>query len=195
MPISTRIPLRRLSQAEFGEIAYVVVNHVFALHGELGRFFDESIYKQELANRIPEVRLEEPIEVTFGSFKKQLFIDVLVGDGAVFEFKSVEKLGASHRAQLLQYLMLCDLEHGKLINMRSESVAHEFVNSNWRRADRCQFEVDDTRWTPTFSGSSEFRDRMVGLLRDLGNGRQKMKRTAFFFCPSGRHECPLTLQK
>ena len=43
MPITTRIPIRRLSQAEFGDIAYEVMLHVFAIHNEIGRFFDEKI--------------------------------------------------------------------------------------------------------------------------------------------------------
>ena len=70
MPITTRIPIRRLSQSEFGDIAYQVMQHVFAIHNEIGRFFDEKIYKLELAQRLPGVRLEEPVEVTFGSFRK-----------------------------------------------------------------------------------------------------------------------------
>jgi GxxExxY protein len=170
MPISTKLPLRRLSQAEFGDVSYQVLGHVFAIHGELGRFFEERIYKQELANRMAGVRLEEPIDITYGAYRKRLFIDVLVNDGAIFEFKAVEKLTTTHRAQLCQYLMLCELGHGKLINVRPESVEHEFVNSSWRRDQRCQFEIDDLSWSSSFSGSSEFRDWMVGLLRDLGTG-------------------------
>ena len=91
MPITTRIPLRRLSQAEFGDIAYAVMEHVFAIHNEIGRFFDEEIFKLELAQRLPDVRLEEPVEVTFGSFRKTYFLDVLVAAGGLFEFKAVER--------------------------------------------------------------------------------------------------------
>ena len=68
MPISLRVPIRRLSQLEFGELAFDVMRHVFAIHNEIGRLFDENIYKRELAQRLPGVRLEEPIDITFDSF-------------------------------------------------------------------------------------------------------------------------------
>jgi GxxExxY protein len=102
VPITFRIPIRRLSQPEFGDIAYEVMRRVFAIHNEIGRFFDEKIYKQELAQRMSGVRLEEPIEVTFGSFRKPYFLDVLVADGGFFEFKSVESLAGRHRAQFAE---------------------------------------------------------------------------------------------
>lgn len=66
MPITTRIPLRRLTQEEFSEVAYEVMRHVFDIHNELGRFFDEKIYKRELAHRLPGVLLEEMINITHG---------------------------------------------------------------------------------------------------------------------------------
>jgi GxxExxY protein len=170
MPVSTRFRPRRLSQAEFGEIAFEILRHVFAIHRELGRFFGEPIYKRELEHRVPGVRFEEPIDVTYGKFHKRLYIDALVGDGAPFEFKAVDALTGAHRAQLMQYLMLCELAHGKLINMRSESVTHEFVNSNWTLNDRRRFEIDDRHWRPSFAGAAEFHDFMIELLRDLGTG-------------------------
>src|SRR2546422_1361553 len=69
MPIIIRTPIRRLSQAEFGELAYAVMRCVFQIHSELGRFFDEKIYKRELAHRYPGVQLEFPIEVIHATFK------------------------------------------------------------------------------------------------------------------------------
>jgi GxxExxY protein len=101
MPIKTRIPIRPISQPEFRDVSFEVMRHVFAIHNELGRFFDEKIYKRELAHRLPGVHLEEPVDVTFDSFQKKYFIDVLVGDGALFEFKAAETLAGRHRAQLL----------------------------------------------------------------------------------------------
>ena len=82
------------------------------------------------------MRLEEPIDIAFDSFHKRYFIDVIAGDGGLFEFKAVESVSGRHRAQLLHYLLLCDVAHGKLINVRPEDVQHEFVNSRWTFADR-----------------------------------------------------------
>jgi hypothetical protein len=70
MPIILRTPVRRLSQAEFGELAYSVMGVVFEIHRDMGRFFDEKIYKRELAYRHPGVHLEFPIEVTHRTFSK-----------------------------------------------------------------------------------------------------------------------------
>lgn len=85
VPVSLRIPIRRISQEEFGKIFFEVLRHVFDIHNQIGRFFNETIYKRELALRMPGVRLEEPIDVVFESFRKRYFVDVLVHDGAVFE--------------------------------------------------------------------------------------------------------------
>jgi GxxExxY protein len=170
MPVSLPIPVRRLSQPDFAEIAYEVMRYVFAIHNEIGRFFDEKIYKRELAHRLAGVRLEVPIDIAFDSFRKQYFIDVLGADGALFEFKAVDVLTGRHRAQLLQYLMLCGLAHGKLINVRTVDVEHEFVNTSWEHADRVRFAVRVRDWNTSLPGVSRLQDVFVPFLRDLGAG-------------------------
>jgi GxxExxY protein len=170
MPVSLPFPLRRLSQREFADIAYQVMRHVFDIHNKIGRFFDEKIYKRELAHRLPGVRLEVPIDVTFDSFQKQYFIDVLAGDGALFEFKAVEALAGRHRAQLLQYLLLCGVSHGKLINVRAADVEHEFVNTSWEHADRVKFAVHVRDWNISLPGVSRLQEVLIPVLRDLGTG-------------------------
>ncbi len=170
MPVSLRHPLRRLSQQEFGEIAFEVMRHVFEIHNDIGRFFNERFYKQELSNRMPGVRLEEPVDVAFGSFQSTLFVDAIFGDGAIFEFKAVEVLGPSHRAQLLTYLLLCDAAHGKLVNMRREDVEHEFINTQWTSVGRRAFEIDSVRWQNSGAAESRLQDFLIALLRDLGTG-------------------------
>jgi hypothetical protein len=44
MPIYVRTPTCRLDQAAFGKIAYDVMQCVFDIHNEFGRFLDEKIY-------------------------------------------------------------------------------------------------------------------------------------------------------
>jgi hypothetical protein len=51
MPIKLQSELRRVSQAEFGEITYEVMEVVFAVHNELGRFLEEDIYRRAIAQR------------------------------------------------------------------------------------------------------------------------------------------------
>ena len=89
MPITLRTPIRCLTQAEFGELAHSVMGCVFQIHRDMGRFFDEKIYKRELAHRRSGVQLEVPIEIAHATFRKIQYLDVLVDGGGPFEFKTV----------------------------------------------------------------------------------------------------------
>ena len=170
MPITLRTPIRRLSQAEFGELAYSVMQCVFQIHNEMGRFFDERIYKRELAHRHAGVQLEVPIEVTHATFRKPQYLDVLVDGGGPFEFKAVEAITLRHPAQLLHYMLLAELGHGKLVNLRKESVEHLFVNTTLRHEDRVRFEIADSHWSDKEPGAVQFKEALTALLRDWGTG-------------------------
>ena len=52
MPVLCADPTLRLNQKQFGEISCRVTAHVFAIHRNFGRLFDERSYKQELARRL-----------------------------------------------------------------------------------------------------------------------------------------------
>ncbi len=139
---------------------------VFEIHNEFGRFFDEKIYKRELSRRCPGTQLEVPIEVSFENFRKLYFLDALVDGGAAFEFKSAESLTERHRSQLLHYLLMADLSHGKLVNMRTEQVQHEFVNTMLRTSDRTRFEVTDHGWQEI--GDKPIKEWCTAFLHDVG---------------------------
>ncbi len=168
MPVFCKHAVRPLSQREFGDIAYEVMAHVFAVHRELGRLFDEEIYQMEIANRLANAVLEVPIEVTFCDFRKLYYLDLLVDGGAIFELKTVDSLVPRHTAQLLNYLLLTDSMHGKLVNLRPENVVHEFVNTTIRRPDRVSFFIDDDNWQET--GTARLKDLLISLFRDWGVG-------------------------
>jgi GxxExxY protein len=170
MPILPSISLRRIPRDEFGAMSFEVMSHVFEMHNSFGRLFDERIYKRELARRLPSVRLEGPIDVRFDSFAKRYLLDVLLGGAALFEFKAAEAIVPRHRAQTLHYLMLADLGHAKLINMRPESVEHEFVNSAVTTAERRSFHVNVARWERDVPGAVRVEEILVALLRDWGAG-------------------------
>ncbi len=59
MPIRCDVPLRNLTQDEFGPLAFDVLGDVYRIHNELGRCFDEKIFKRVLASCRPDVRVEE----------------------------------------------------------------------------------------------------------------------------------------
>lgn len=166
MPIHIEADVSRLDQNTFSQISHELMGCVFSIHNELGRFFDEKIYKRELQRRFPGVQLEVPINVTFESFSKKYFLDVLVENGAIFEFKAVETLAGKHRSQLLHYLLLAELAHGKLINMRTEQVQHEFVNTSLCLSDRTSFVVAQQNWQEL--SDKPLRPWCEAFLREVG---------------------------
>lgn len=170
MPIIRPTPLRCLAQDEFRELAFLVKGVVLEVHREFGRFFDERVYKLELARRIPGVRLEVPVDVNHLSFSKRYFLDVLVSDGGLFEFKAVDAFSPRHRAQLIHYLMLCDLEHAMLIATRAERVVTEFVNTTFPICQRLQYHTNTARWDASSAGAARLEEITRSLLADWGGG-------------------------
>lgn len=170
MPVHIDADLRPVDQQEFARIAYNVMEHAFAVHNELGRFFDEEIYRDALAARLPSARTEVLVEVRFEDFRKRYYVDLLVDGGVPFELKTVAMLGAPHRAQLLNYLLLTGLRRGKVVNFRPELVEHEFVNTNLELNDRTSFEIDAKHWDgPPLIGRA-LLPWMTELLLDIGTG-------------------------
>ena len=170
MPIDVRADLVELGQAGFAKIAYEVMSKAFAVHKELGNLFDESVYRNALADRLNDVSTEVQIDVRDRDFCKVYFMDVLVAGGAVFELKAVKELHESHRSQLLYYLLLANLHHGKLINFGTGAVEHEFVNAPLTHKDRRSFAVEDSGWVATDGFGSNEKDLFLDILRDWGSG-------------------------
>jgi GxxExxY protein len=167
MPVRTPDGLERLSEQSFTQAAYEVVAAAFAVHAEFGGMFDERIYKTELARRLKNAQNEVLVEVTFESFRKAYYLDLLYADGAVFELKATDGSAQAHRAQLLNYLFLLELPHGKLVNFRGDSVRHEFVNATLTRAERTAFRIDARDFEET-DGALHLVDLLVPILRDWG---------------------------
>lgn len=168
MPVRVAAEIRRMDNEEFKARAYEVMRHAFDVQRELGRLFHEKIYHREIAFRIPDARCEVAIDVQFEDFCKTYYLDLLVGGGAIFELKAVETLAERHRRQLMHYLFLTDLPHGKLVNLRPGRVDHEFINNVLIRAERQDFRAIGDGWEEI--EGARLKDRMVGLLRDWGTG-------------------------
>jgi GxxExxY protein len=168
MPIHLPQGLRLLGETEFKQVAYEVMQVVFAVHNEMGRLFDETIYQHAVAERVRGSRLEVPLEARFKGFCKKYYLDLLVADGAVFELKVAEAFVDRHRAQLLNYLLMAELRHGKLVNLGGDLVAHEFVNATLTHEDRVAFQVDDKDYQEIQGNSGSLRDVLVAILRDWG---------------------------
>ena len=168
MPITVGADVRQVDDATFKRLVYTTMGHVFDVHRDLGPLMDERIYQREIAFRVPDAQRGVPIELQFESFSKTCYLDLLVAGAALFEVKAVEALHARHRGQLLQNLFLTGLGHGKLVNMRTDRVEHEFVNATATRRDRVGFGVKEDGWEE--ADGSELKGRMIALLRDWGAG-------------------------
>ena len=170
MPVTLECPVERMSQDDFGRVAYAVMRLCFEVRAEFGAFFDERIYAAEIARRIEGARQEFAIHVSFGGFKTTYFLDLFVSPGAAFELKAVRTLSDRHRSQLLNYLLLMELSHGKLVNVRPDRIKHEFVNSSMLHRDRVAFAVDASHWHEAAGSCTDMRQLMTAILRDWGTG-------------------------
>ena len=95
-------------------------------------------------------------------------MDLVVTGGAVFELKAVEQLTDAHRNQLLHYLLLTGLKHGKLINFGNGSVEQEFVNASISRAESTAFDIQEERWQSTSGFTDAEKQLTIDVLRDWG---------------------------
>lgn len=166
MPIVVKHPIRRPTETEFAAIAYEVMGCVFSIHNEFGRFFDERIYKRELARRLPGVSLEVPIQIAFDDFRKCYFLDVLVHEAGVFEFKGADTFTDRHRAQQIHHQLMAGLPYGKLVNLRPEQIQHEFINTPLRPAERQNFDIATHDWQDL--GEPRVREWFMAFVRDVG---------------------------
>ncbi len=89
---------------------------------------------------------------------------------------------------MLNYLLLCDLAHGKLINVRPESIEHEFVNTQWRFTDRRQFEINCERWEKTLPNAKRIQDYLIAFLNDVGSGLETLLYEEAIIHALGGHE-------
>ncbi len=173
MPIEYRFEIEPVSQSQFHEIDHVVMRHAFDLQNELGRLCHESIYQAELINRCERAGLkavsEGEIVVSLDSFRKSYYLDALISSGAIYELKAVSDLNSGHESQLLNYLFLSDVRHGKLVNFHSSSVQYRFVSTQIDSERRSLFEVNTNCWDGSLLSSSVLRDLVVKVLNEWGS--------------------------
>lgn len=152
------------------DIDYRVMGQVFEVQNALGRLCDETIYgcalQSALRSQGIESAFEIPVKLTFSSFSKTLFIDLVVEQAVPYELKTVDRFSSKHQQQLLSYMMLTGATRGKLVNFRSPSVESKYVNTSLTRADRVAFSVVDNHW----DGDKSFQSLVIELLRDWGTG-------------------------
>jgi GxxExxY protein len=174
MPVITSVPVTHFSQATFHRVDSVVTGLAFDIQNELGRFLGEELYQAELVRRLRlggfNAEPEMKISVVHGGFEKQYLIDILVGGGVIVETKAVETIGPSHRAQLLNYLYLCNLNHGTLLNFRTSRVQKEFVSTQWNSETRKIVKLDLEHWSPMTERCDLLKRSLTEALAEFGLG-------------------------
>jgi len=173
MPIEVFSEIRIFDQPEFHALDHRIMPVVFEIHNEFGRFLDEAVYKRAIAARVAKASLasverEVRIRVTHEGFAKDYFMDLLFDHALMLEAKAASAISPAHRNQSLNYLFLSGMQHGRLVNMRSEKVQHEFVSTHLTPQLRRQFALVDKGWHEINSESKWLKEMIAALLVDWG---------------------------
>ncbi|MFM8717614.1 MAG: GxxExxY protein [Spartobacteria bacterium] len=172
MGVECGTPVVWIDQERFHEIDRIVMGQAFALQNEMGRFFDERIYQEELLRRCSDAGMsaqrEVSLRVSHRDFHKDYFLDFLVENSALFELKAVDGLNSKHQAQLLNYLHLLNLQHGKLIYFRPKSVESRFVSTQLTKEKRLQFTIEKTEWDSGLGESEVLGNALAEMLGEWG---------------------------
>ena len=110
------------------EIARQVVDAAYKVHTGFGPGLLESVYEVVLAYELKKRGLESerqvavPVQYDSLVFEEGFRADVIVENKVIIEVKSIEKVAAVHKKQLLTYLRLADKRLGLLINFGEELI-------------------------------------------------------------------------
>ncbi len=100
MPVET-VDMVPVQEKVFNEIDYSVMKQAFDAHNGLGRFYNEDIYRDELARLCRtagfDVETEVPVKVIHKGFSKVYLLDILVNRSVIYELKAVRGLDGAHR--------------------------------------------------------------------------------------------------
>jgi len=118
---------------EFDPISKQVLQAALKVHSELGPGLFEEVYKVCLRHELNKAGLkvlpEVGLPVTYDGVELEVGyrIDLLVEDVLIVELKSVERLAAIHKAQLLTYLKLARKEVGLLLSINTDHLRQGIV--------------------------------------------------------------------
>ena len=116
---------------EFNQLSSKIIQAAIAVHKELGPGLLESVYQSCILIELEKLGIEAQSQVALPIMYRgqkldgQGFrMDLLVEDAVVVELKSVKKVEAVHKKQLLTYLRLADKPLGLLINFNEPLLKH-----------------------------------------------------------------------
>lgn len=172
MPVNLTVQPEAITQDQFQQIDYAIMGCAFAIHNDLGRLLNESVYQEALKRSCEALSInclrEVEITVTHKSFTKKYYLDLLVRNGTIYELKAVDTLSPSHESQLLNYLLLCNLSFGKIINFRGKSVETRYVSTTLNTEERKEFKIHTDDWKPQSIYCESIPAIINELILDLG---------------------------
>lgn len=161
--------LPRLGREEMALLDYEVMKHAFSSHRELGRMCDEGIYQADLALRLLRAGIGVEREVSVSAwhrdFAKRYQLDLVVAGRFIYELKTVSRLTGEHEAQLMNYLLLTNTAHGKLLNFRPAKIETKFINCPVDDASRRKSLLVRDEFT---EDAADLRDIVLSLVEDWG---------------------------
>ena len=113
---------------ELERVTGAVIDESIRIHRRLGPGVFESVYETVLATLLERrglhVERQRLVSFTFDDlrFEQGFRLDLLVEHSVVVEVKSLDRLAAVHRKQLLTYLRLTNLRVGLLLNFGAETM-------------------------------------------------------------------------
>ncbi len=114
---------------------YEIIGACMNVHSELGSGFLESVYQEALAVELTLLGIPFKQEVHLnvlykGEPLKKFFIaDFICYDNVIVELKAIQRLESIHKAQVINYLQVTNLDFGLLVNFGSPSLQHEKVDN------------------------------------------------------------------
>ena len=112
-----------------------ILNACMEVHKELGNGFLEPVYQEALEEelKIQKIPYERekllPVMYKGRKLNKEYYADFICYGKIVVELKSVAKLIAPHKSQVLNYLNAANLEVGLLINFGEISLKWERITN------------------------------------------------------------------
>jgi GxxExxY protein len=107
---------------EQNDITYKIIGCVYKVHSELGPGLLESTYEVCLEHELRKdglnVERQKALPVVYDGIKLDAGyrIDLLVENQIILELKAVDEIAPIHKAQLMTYLKLSELQVGLLLN-------------------------------------------------------------------------------
>jgi len=117
-----------MSELLYKEEVFKLVGFCMEIHRELGKGYDEIIYKDALAVELQRAQIPFTRELKYEIAYKGVILphhyhaDFVIWDKILFESKAAEKLTDAHTKQVLNYLAASKPELGLLVNFGGDSL-------------------------------------------------------------------------